>query len=341
MAGDLVLLTGASGFIGFRVLVLLLQGGYRVRAAVRNPASFEKIKSLKSASPYVSQMESIIIPDITVPGAYDDAVKGVKYIIHMASPFASPDLFGTDYEISYIQPAVRGTVGMLESAVKVAGIERIVITASILSIASFSVAGTETLIDESHRSATSHGPYPDWVAAYSASKARAFEATEQWMAENKPSFNLINIEPTFVLGRDETITDPSAIGKGANGVLIGPILGQASTQPSPGVTVHVDDVALMHVRSLDPKIRGSQDFLANSHPPKGIEWSESFDIIKKHYPKQTAEGIFKVDTTERPPTAILRVDSTKAEKTFGFTFKSFEEQVLSVASQYLELVGQK
>ncbi len=31
----------------------------------------------------------------------------------------------------------------------------------------------------------------------------------------------------------------------------------------------------------------------------------------------------------------LPIDSTKAEKIFGFKFKSFEEQVVSVASQYL------
>ena len=92
-------------------------------------------------------MESIIVSDITAPGAYDDAVKGVKYVVHVASPFASPDLFESDYETNYIQPAVRGTVGMLESAVKVSGIERIVITSSIVAIASFSTAGTGVVVD--------------------------------------------------------------------------------------------------------------------------------------------------------------------------------------------------
>ncbi|KAL7903643.1 hypothetical protein GGI35DRAFT_487264 [Trichoderma velutinum] len=77
MAGDLVLLTGATGFIGFRTLVLLLKAGYKVRTAVRNVAGFEKIKALKSAAPYASQIQHIIVPDITVPGAYDDAVKGL------------------------------------------------------------------------------------------------------------------------------------------------------------------------------------------------------------------------------------------------------------------------
>ncbi|GFP57553.1 ketoreductase CTB6 [Trichoderma asperellum] len=321
MANDLVLLTGATGFIGFRTLILLLEAGYKVRAAVRNAIGSEKIKAIKPIAQYESQIEYIIVPDITISGAYDDAVKGVKYVVHMASPFASPDLQESEFESNYIQPAIKGSTGILDSAATVQGIERIVITGSYLSIAGFAVAGTDAAVDETHRSAVTVGPYPNWLAAYAASKALAFEATKEWMAKHKPSFDLITIEPVFVLGRDDTATKPDDLFRGPN--------------------VHVDDVALMHVRSLDPAIPGNEDYLSNSHSLENMEWEQSFDIIKKHYPKECAEGIFKVDTTERPKTLKVRVDSTKAEKTFGITFKSFEEQVLSIAGQYLELIGRK
>lgn len=158
------------------------------------------------------------------------------------------------------------------------------------------------------------------------------------MAEHSPSFDVINIEPVFVLGRDETATDTDTILKGSNGSLMRPLLGNPAERPYPGIPVHVDDVAMMHVRSLDRAIPGNEDYIACSHPLQGIEWAEAFDIIKRHYPKECAKGIFKVDTTERPQTAKFMVDSTKAEKTFGFSFKSFEEQVLDVADQYLELL---
>jgi len=82
-----------------------------------------------------------------VAGAYDDAVKGVKYVVHVASPFASPDLMESQFETGYIQPAIQGTVGILDSALKTKGIERIVITSSIVAIASFAVAGTGVVID--------------------------------------------------------------------------------------------------------------------------------------------------------------------------------------------------
>lgn len=127
--------------------MLLLEAGYRVRAAVRNVAGFEKIKGLKSAAPYESQIEHILVPDITIPGAYDDAVKGVKYIVHLASPFASPDLAQGDYESSYIQPAVKGSVGMLDSAITTTSVRRIVITGSILSILGLGVHGSDIIVN--------------------------------------------------------------------------------------------------------------------------------------------------------------------------------------------------
>ena len=159
------------------------------------------------------------------------------------------------------------------------------------------------------------------------------------MAEHHPAFDLVNIEPTFVLGRDETATDASGLIKGANAVLITPSLGHPAQMAYPGATVHVDDVATMHVRALSRSVPGNEDYLASSHGSTGIEWAAAFDIIKKRYPAECADGTFKVDTAERPQTAHLQIATAKAEKAFGITFKSFEDQVLDIAGQYLELIG--
>lgn len=133
--------------IGFRVLTLLLEAGYKVRAAVRNQAGFDKISKLKPVAPYASELTSVIVPDITVAGAYDEAVKGVEYIVHIASPLASNAPPGIDYESYLIQPAIQGTVGILESAAKTTGIKRIVITGSILSIVSPQTLGSGQYIN--------------------------------------------------------------------------------------------------------------------------------------------------------------------------------------------------
>lgn len=88
MSAGLVLITGATGLIGFRTLLDLLQDGYRVRAAVRSGAENQVIlnnKALKSLDvPF--DLSFVVVPDIQAKGAYDEAVKDVDYVIHIASP---------------------------------------------------------------------------------------------------------------------------------------------------------------------------------------------------------------------------------------------------------------
>jgi hypothetical protein len=132
--------------IGFRVLSLLLKDGYRVRVVVRNAASFERLKGLKSVASYISQMSSVIVPDITLSGAYDEALEGgVKDVVHIASPLAHSD--EGDYDDNLVVPAVKGTIGMLESAAKISSVGRIVFTASILSISTLPEIMSGTVIN--------------------------------------------------------------------------------------------------------------------------------------------------------------------------------------------------
>ncbi|KAK1241192.1 hypothetical protein MKX08_001166 [Trichoderma sp. CBMAI-0020] len=339
MAGELVLLTGGTGMIGFRVLTLLLETGYKVRAAVRNQAGFDRISKLKPVAPYASELTSVIVPDITVAGAYDEAVQGVEYIVHVASPLASNTPPGADYESYLIQPAIQGTVGILESAAKTTGIKRVVITGSILSVVTPQGLRSGQYINEETRTPTVHGPFANLFDAYGASKSAAFNKAKEFIDERKPPFDLIHIFPLFVLGRDETVTTAEQIVRGTNNMLMGPLLGTPRPTPIAGAPVHVDDVARLHVLSLDPKVEGNQDFLVGSHHLEQFDWRKSANIIKKHFPQAAAEGIFSFETVEKLETLKTQVDGTKAEKVFGFKAKRFEEQVVSVVGHYLELLG--
>ncbi|PNP49642.1 hypothetical protein THARTR1_09653 [Trichoderma harzianum] len=341
MAGDLVLLTGGTGMIGFKTLVEVAKAGYKVRVAVRNQAGYDRITSLKPLAPYVSQLESIIVPEITAPGAYDEAVKGVKYVVHVASPLALPVNDEEAYQTQIIQPAIRGTVGILESANKVSGIEKIVITASVLSISSIVSMASGAKVNEKTRATNTEGPFASSVFAYEASKALAFQATEKFIADKKPAFDVINILPVFVVGRDDTVTDVSNIVKGSNGLMLGPLLGHARNDPLLGVTVHLDDVAKMHVLALEPSLKGNHDFLACAHPNEVVDWADSYEIVKKRFPEAYASGAFKFESIPRPVSVPAYVDSTKAEKVLGFKFKSFEELTVSAVEHYLEFIGSK
>ncbi|KAK8147056.1 hypothetical protein G3M48_002219 [Beauveria asiatica] len=330
MAKNTLLFTGATGMIGFRTLIHLLeQDSFRVRVAVRSQSSLDKLLSYKQIAPYASQLESAIVPDITVPGAYDEAVKGATHIIHVASPIPSPQT--ADFETDLVQPAIQGTVGILQSAHKVTGIKKIVITASIASIYSEAYSASGATVNGS--------PFSNAFAAYAASKALSFEATDDFIAKHNPAFSVVRILPTFVIGRDDTVTDVSQIAKGTNGLVMGPLLGHAQANTMPGASVHLDDVAKLHVLALDPAISDNDIFLASS--PVSFEWADSFDIVKRQYPEQYAAGLFKFDSIPRPETRAVHVDSSKATKALGIQFKTFEEQVVSVVDHYLELAAAK
>ncbi len=69
-----VLVTGANGYIAARTVEAFLKAGHSVRGSVRSKAS---AKGLLAALPeYASRLEIVEVPDITAPGAFDEAVKG-------------------------------------------------------------------------------------------------------------------------------------------------------------------------------------------------------------------------------------------------------------------------
>ena len=75
------------------------------------------------------ELSFAIVPDITAPDVYEEAIKDVSYAVHIASPLAS-SVEGDNYEATIIQPAVQGTLAMLEAAKKSGTVKRVVITSS-------------------------------------------------------------------------------------------------------------------------------------------------------------------------------------------------------------------
>jgi len=323
--------------IGFRTVVEALQLGYRVRAAVRKEEGFEQIKAAKSIQPFAHQLEYVIVPDILIEGAYDEAVKGVDYVIHLASPISHPE--NTDYENDLIKPAVKGTVGMLTSAKKEPKIKRIVITSSIVGNIPWSniIGIQDTVFTEKSAAAIPSGPFTSNFQAYCASKVSSLVATEEFVEKERPHYEVSTIHPSFVIGRAELVTDPKLITRGTNGAVMRQLLGIDNPVPAPSTSVHLLDVAKLHVLALDPKVAGGQRFFASSQGPNGSTWAEAIDIVKKHFPDEVAKGVFPLGGVAK--TKPMLIDSSHAEKTFGFKFRSFEEQVVSVAGHYAELVA--
>jgi nucleoside-diphosphate-sugar epimerase len=192
-----------------------------------------------------------------------------------------------------------------------------------------------TRILENSRAPSPTGPYTNNFQAYSASKTIAFNKSLEFMAKEKPRFDLINIHPSFIIGKNELITDKEHFVQGTNAVAFSIVLGKKNPTPAPGFTVHVDDVAKVHVLSLDPKISGNQSFVTSSQGPEGTRWEEANDTVKKYYPESVKNGLLSADGTQ--PSKKLLFDSSHTEKTFGFKFLSYVDQVKSLVGQYIEI----
>ncbi|KAK3178512.1 hypothetical protein OEA41_000648 [Lepraria neglecta] len=325
MTGELVLVTGASGHMGFRAVVNALEAGYHVRAAVRNQAKADVILAAPSIKALASgtKLTFVFVPDIIADGAYDETVKDVT----------------DDYERDAIQPAVKGTTGVLKSALKAPTVKRIVITSSIIAVIpwnDFIVEETDQVFTADDRIPDSYPPIVHHFQAYAAAKARALNATDKFMETEKPHFEVSNIMPSFFIGKNELITDAKYILSGTNNVAFAPVLGRKSDFPNPGAMSHVDDVAKVHVLALDPKIKGNQNFGLMSGGVAGNKWADSIEIVKKHFPEAVKDGHLPADGAQ--PSKRLLIDTSKTEKILGIKQRSYEDAVVSVAEHYLELL---
>lgn len=320
MAGDLVLLTGCTGFLGYIILTELLKRGYRVRAAVRSQTKAERVlagPSIKALAPTGEQLSFVTVPDMTASGAYDDAVRGVTYIIHAASPIPT---FGDgeppaqdQLEEALVKQALKGALGMLESAhVKAGGsVRRVVMTSSTVAVAPFEVQigqGTEPdrVWTSEDRIPVAPGPYGFEFQAYAAGKAAVLNASEEFVHTRGTAFDLVSMTPSWIFGRDELVTDAAGMRAGStNSVLLSVLLGTKNDAPYGGNAVYGPDVAKAHVLSLDPGVKGNQSFVLNSM----MNWEDAIAIAKKYYPDAFAAGKLREDGKQ--PTLDLKWDASK------------------------------
>jgi dihydroflavonol-4-reductase len=182
--------TGANGFIAAHVVAQLLAGGHRVRATVRNPDKVAELAYLR-ALPGATERLELVKADLMSKGAFDSAVQGADFVLHMASPFV---IDAKDPQKDLVDPAVSGTTSVLESCAKSPSVKRVVLTSSMAAI---------TDEPDSDHTLTE----ADWNTlstlernAYYLSKTLAERAAWSFCEERKPSYDLVAINPYIVIG---------------------------------------------------------------------------------------------------------------------------------------------
>ena len=190
-----VLVTGATGYVAGWLVKKLLEAGITVHAAVRNPDNKAKVKHLDDMAQKASGEIKYFKADLLEDGAYDAAMEGCELVYHTASPFV---LGVKDAQRDLVDPALKGTRNVLNSANKVASVKRVVVTSSCASIYGDSVDLQKTkngVFTEDDWNTTSNLKHQ----AYSYSKVLA--EREAWkMAEAQSRWDLVVINPSFVIG---------------------------------------------------------------------------------------------------------------------------------------------
>lgn len=245
---ELVLLTGASGFIAKHVALKLLARGYRVRGTVRSPAKAERLRrSLEAAGADVCRLD-LVEADLTSDRGWDEAAAGCRYVIHTASPFP----MAQPADKHALVPVARDGAVRVTRAAQRAGVERLVFTSSVVAVYS----GHDGHGPE-YGEADFSDPDGDRISAYAVSKTLAERAV--WATVAGSSLELAVINPSLVLGPvlDQEFGTSIA-------VIRAMMKGRFPLVPdlSFGI-VDVRDVAEAHVRAMEePRAKGRRFLLS-------------------------------------------------------------------------------
>ncbi|PRQ54797.1 putative cinnamyl-alcohol dehydrogenase [Rosa chinensis] len=188
-----VCVTGASGFIASWLVKLLLQRGYTVKATVRDPNDQKKTEHLLSLDGAKERLH-LFKADLLAEASFDPVVDGCEGVFHTASPAL---LSSTNPQAELIEPALKGTLNVLGSCVKVQSIKRVVITSSMAAVGfNGKPLAADVIIDESWFSDPAFCEKTKlW---YMLSKTLAEEAA--WKFAKEKGIDIITINPGWVIG---------------------------------------------------------------------------------------------------------------------------------------------
>lgn len=90
ISNQLILITGASGFVASTVIGIFLERGYKVRGTVRSQETAEKVAQLHAG--FKNQLSFAVVKDIAADGAFDEAVKEVDGVRLFEPPVELSDI---------------------------------------------------------------------------------------------------------------------------------------------------------------------------------------------------------------------------------------------------------
>jgi len=227
---DIVLVTGASGFVGAAVARAALARGFKTRVLMRPTASHANIEGL-DVEPVRGDMRDA--------DSMAAALKGARYLFHVAADYRLWARDPNEIERNNFQ----GARATMQAALR-AGVERLVYTSSVAALK----PGNGEAVDETSR----HTPQSA-IGAYKRSKLVAEREVERMVAEE--GLPAVIVAPSTPIGPRDI--KPTPTGR----VIVEAASGRMPAFVDTGLNlVHVDDVAEGHFLALE-KGRIGQNYI--------------------------------------------------------------------------------
>ncbi|KAI0341791.1 NAD(P)-binding protein [Trametopsis cervina] len=327
MSGQLVLLTGISGFIGSYIAHSLLQEGYRVRGVTRSI----KVDAIQARyKDYGSKVDIVGVDDLP-HGSFEDALKGVDAVVHAAA-----SLPGRSSTEEALKVAIDGSTNILRQS-EAAGIHNFVLISSIVALTNWKTQDFVT--DKDWNSITLEeavGKENNSIIVYFAAKTLSERAVWDFV-DKHPHVEVAAINPVFVYGPfapEFDIPDGRFFSLSTNSQVYS--LFRADLPLTYGIRwVDVRDVATAVLRSLTAPPTsevGRKRFIMSGDPwPSAKEVAE---YIAEARP-ELKERISPAALEAGGPAVKSIVDTSRAKEVLGLKFTDWKDTILSTVDSLL------
>ena len=312
-AGDRVLVTGASGFVGSAVARALRERGLDVACLVRASSPRDNVAGLDV---------ELVEGDLRDTAAMAAAMRGRRFLFHVAADYR---LWARDSE-EIVRNNLSGTRNVMQAA-RDAGVERIVYTSSVATLSPADGPGDET------RPLTPETA----VGAYKRSKVVAEREVERMAAEGLP---VVIVNPSTPIGPRDI--KPTPTGR----IIVEAANGKMPAFVDTGLNLaHVDDVAHGHLLAFDKGRIGERYVLGGQDATLREMLAVIADLVGRKAPTvalplgplfplaHVAEAVARLTGKEPFLTAdALRMSryrmffsSAKAERELGYRARPYRE----------------
>jgi len=254
-----VCVTGANSFVGYHIILLLIERNYKVRGTVRKIGDI-KNGYLKKLAAETGKLE-LFEADLMKEGSFDEAIKGCQSVIHTASPAVERSLNPVE---EIVKPALDGTLNVLNACKKSNSVKVVVITSSVAACVPYFIENVDK--NKIYSEEDWNTDTTETEGSYNYAKASAEGLAWNFVKYLSPSekFRLVSICPGMIFGKQPS---KDALNT-SNSVCFSLVNGNYPMVPNIGVPlVHARDVAEAHVNAIERESANGRYILVGESMP--------------------------------------------------------------------------